>query len=284
MAARGKAGAARRPGREARRRDPADRRRRRAGGHRRRDGRRAQRRADDTRDVFLECAFFAPLAMAGTARRYGLHTDASHRYERGVDFACSSGHGARHRAAAGDRRRQPGPVVEAVAPEHLPVPAGCGCGNAACTPCWASTSIPPRWITRLARLDFRWLERGGDRATACAGPSRRRATASTSSARQIWWRRSAASTATTGSPPAAAHGAGAGAVPLEHSPETALKRQLAALGFQEAVTFSFVDPRLQDLLDPGAEPLRLSNPMSLRAVGHAHHAAARGWWKRCASI
>lgn len=41
---------------------------------------------DSTRDVFLECAFFAPLAVAGRARRYGLHTDASHRYERGVDF------------------------------------------------------------------------------------------------------------------------------------------------------------------------------------------------------
>jgi len=39
-----------------------------------------------TRDVFLECAYFAPLAVAGRARRYGLHTDASHRYERGVDF------------------------------------------------------------------------------------------------------------------------------------------------------------------------------------------------------
>lgn len=41
---------------------------------------------DSTRDVFLECAFFAPRAVAGRARRYGLHTDASHRYERGVDF------------------------------------------------------------------------------------------------------------------------------------------------------------------------------------------------------
>ncbi len=40
---------------------------------------------DDTRSVFLECAFFAPLAIAGKSRRFGLHTDSSHRFERGVD-------------------------------------------------------------------------------------------------------------------------------------------------------------------------------------------------------
>jgi phenylalanyl-tRNA synthetase beta chain len=41
---------------------------------------------DATTDIFLESAFFDPLAIAGRARRYGMHTDASQRYERGVDF------------------------------------------------------------------------------------------------------------------------------------------------------------------------------------------------------
>lgn len=41
----------------------------------------------DTRDVFLESAYFAPAAVAGRARRYGFVSDASHRFERGVDFA-----------------------------------------------------------------------------------------------------------------------------------------------------------------------------------------------------
>ncbi len=36
--------------------------------------------------MILEAAFFAPLAIAGRARQYGLHTDSSHRFERGVDF------------------------------------------------------------------------------------------------------------------------------------------------------------------------------------------------------
>lgn len=41
---------------------------------------------DETTEIFLESAFFAPLHIAGRARRFGLHTDASQRYERGVDF------------------------------------------------------------------------------------------------------------------------------------------------------------------------------------------------------
>ena len=70
---------------------------------------------DSTKHVFLECAFFAPLSVAGKARTYGMHTDASHRYERGVDFQLQ--HRAMARATAllleiagGDA----GPVVEAL--------------------------------------------------------------------------------------------------------------------------------------------------------------------------
>ncbi len=42
---------------------------------------------DETKDIFLECAFFTPIAIAGKARNFGLHTDSSHRFERGVDFS-----------------------------------------------------------------------------------------------------------------------------------------------------------------------------------------------------
>ena len=41
---------------------------------------------EETTKVFLECAFFTPLSIAGKARQFGLHTDSSHRFERGVDF------------------------------------------------------------------------------------------------------------------------------------------------------------------------------------------------------
>lgn len=44
---------------------------------------------ENTSEVFLEAAYFSPDAIAGRARRLGLSTDASHRFERGVDFAAT---------------------------------------------------------------------------------------------------------------------------------------------------------------------------------------------------
>ena len=41
---------------------------------------------EHTSDIFLESAFFAPAHIAGKARRLGFSSDASHRFERGVDF------------------------------------------------------------------------------------------------------------------------------------------------------------------------------------------------------
>jgi phenylalanyl-tRNA synthetase beta chain len=40
---------------------------------------------DDTKDVLIECAYFDPPSIRRTSRRLGLHTDSSHRFERGVD-------------------------------------------------------------------------------------------------------------------------------------------------------------------------------------------------------
>lgn len=42
--------------------------------------------SETTTRLFLESAFFEPIALAGRARSYGLHTDSSHRFERGVDY------------------------------------------------------------------------------------------------------------------------------------------------------------------------------------------------------
>lgn len=78
----------------------------------------------ETTDVFLESAFFAPEAIAGRARALGFNSDASHRFERGVDFALAGR--AIERATrliidiCGGRA---GPVVEAVSPAQLPVRA-----------------------------------------------------------------------------------------------------------------------------------------------------------------
>ncbi len=75
-----------------------------------------------TRDLFLESAFFPPAAIAGKARALGFSSDASHRYERGVDFELQRR--AIERATqliVETCGGQPGPVVEAVSAAHLPV-------------------------------------------------------------------------------------------------------------------------------------------------------------------
>lgn len=80
--------------------------------------------SDDSVDIFLESAFFAPEAIAGQARKYGLHTDSSHRFERGVDPELAKQ--AIERASqliiaiAGG---QPGPVIEQTSAADLPRPA-----------------------------------------------------------------------------------------------------------------------------------------------------------------
>ncbi|MDA0225985.1 MAG: phenylalanine--tRNA ligase subunit beta [Proteobacteria bacterium] len=48
--------------------------------------------SDDTRNIFIEAAFWWPEAIAGRARRFNFSTDASHRFERGVDFATTVEH------------------------------------------------------------------------------------------------------------------------------------------------------------------------------------------------
>lgn len=76
---------------------------------------------DATAEIFLESAFFAPAAIAGKARELGFSSDASYRFERGVDFELP------RRAIERATRLildicggEPGPVVEALASEHLP--------------------------------------------------------------------------------------------------------------------------------------------------------------------
>jgi phenylalanyl-tRNA synthetase beta chain len=76
-----------------------------------------------TRNVFLEAAHFAPAAIIGRGRRLGLHTDAAHRFERGVDPELPrSAIETATRLIVEIAGGAPGPVVEAALPEHLPRP------------------------------------------------------------------------------------------------------------------------------------------------------------------
>ncbi len=75
-----------------------------------------------TKNIFLECAYFNPLFIAGKARGFGLHTESSHRFERGVDpqLAMRAIERASEliKAHAG---AVVGPVNEVASQQHLPV-------------------------------------------------------------------------------------------------------------------------------------------------------------------
>ncbi|NKB62461.1 MAG: phenylalanine--tRNA ligase subunit beta [Gammaproteobacteria bacterium] len=77
--------------------------------------------SDGTSNIYLEAAFFSPSAIIGKARKFGMHTDASHRFERGVDSELQ--------LVAIERATQlilsicggePGPVTHAVERKQLP--------------------------------------------------------------------------------------------------------------------------------------------------------------------
>ncbi|MDX9838963.1 MAG: phenylalanine--tRNA ligase subunit beta, partial [Azoarcus sp.] len=78
----------------------------------------------ETSEVFLESAFFAPDAIAGRARVYGFASDASHRFERGVDFALARPALERATGLVLDIcGGAAGPIEEALAADALPVRA-----------------------------------------------------------------------------------------------------------------------------------------------------------------
>ena len=78
----------------------------------------------DTTDLFLESAFFAPDVIAGRARAYGFSSDASYRFERGVDFALAGQAMERATRLILDIcGGSAGPVQEALAADKLPARA-----------------------------------------------------------------------------------------------------------------------------------------------------------------
>ena len=77
---------------------------------------------EQTRNVLLESAYFNPRSVRRTSKRLGLHTDASHRFERGADFGISLRANDRASALIAELAGgtvQPG-FVDVIAHEHLP--------------------------------------------------------------------------------------------------------------------------------------------------------------------
>lgn len=219
--------------------------------------------AEPTRNIFLECAFFSPETIAGRARRFGLHTDASHRYERGVDFELQ--------AQAMERATQllldivggePGPVTEAVASEALPERRSVTLRQERLN-ALLGMAIEPATVTMiLQRLGLPVLsseDRPEGRLWRVQAPSwrfdiEREADLIEEVARVYGYDNISVSV-----PVGAMHLRPARVRELTAD---ALRDALAGAGFQEILSYSFVEPELNLQFCPNAEPLQLANPIS----------------------
>jgi phenylalanyl-tRNA synthetase beta chain len=215
--------------------------------------------ADTTREIALELAWFLPEAIAGRARRYGLITDASQRFERGVDPWLPE----RALALATQLITQlaggvAGAVTVAEQRESLPAPI--------------SVRLRPQ---RLERLLGAPVERAEiERRLAALGMRVRAAGEGDLAVEPPAWRYDIALEADLIEEVARIGGYDAipeRAAPLPAAPralasnqvdERVVLRTLAARGFQEAITYAFVDPALQRLLFGEAAAIELVNPIA----------------------
>ena len=213
---------------------------------------------ENTQAIFLESAFFAPLAIAGQARSYGLHTDASHRFERGVDpelplVAVERASQLLLEICGG----QAGPVVETVSEEHLPAPRAITLREARLESALSKRLSADDVTDILQRLGLD-VDKHAEGWSVVA-PS---------------WRFDVAIEEDLIEEVARIHGYNnlpvrrpAARLALRSANESTLtpsqlRHQMVARGFQEAVTYSFVAPDLQAALLPDAVSPVLANPIS----------------------
>ena len=213
---------------------------------------------DATTEIFLESAFFAPLAIAGRARRYGLHTDASQRYERGVDFELPMI--AMHRASELIQRLaggEFGPITIVEKVELLPTRTAIELKQAQVDQL-LGYQVESAFITdALQRL-------GCDVTVQAAGewtvvpPSHRYDLAIYQDLIEEVAR---------------IHGYDNIKISLpvmdvklakyqDQFDLAQLRQTLVTLGYQEAISFSFADLKLEKQLNPNVNPLALTNPIS----------------------
>jgi len=210
-----------------------------------------------TTDVFLECAFFAPLAVAGRARRYGLHTDSSHRYERGVDYQIQ--HKAMERATAlliAVAGGIPGPVIERTGnlPERLSVQLDYRNVSRILGLTIPETEI----IDILTRLGLEVLEQTST-GLHVAVPSFRfdisiEADLIEELARVYGYNRLPKTRSSA-------------RLALQPQPEVItdlnrIKERMVSLGYQEVITYSFIEPGLLQKVKPMPAPVLVQNPIS----------------------
>lgn len=214
--------------------------------------------SDSTRHVFLESAFFAPLVVAGRARQFGLHTDASHRFERGVDFTLQ-------RCAMERATRlvleicggEPGPVTEAVAEQALPQRRTVGLRPAAATELLGETISVETCAETLTRLGLEQVGEDADLRRFRVPPHRFDIALEADLVEEVA-RIYGYHNINSALPPARLGMRKSGFREQIGPARTALVNH----GYQEAITYSFVGHELQSLLFPDTRGLSLLNAIS----------------------
>ncbi|MFK7733551.1 MAG: phenylalanine--tRNA ligase subunit beta [Pseudomonadales bacterium] len=211
-----------------------------------------------TRRIMLEAAHFTPEKIAGRARQFGLHTESSHRFERGVDPELPRK--AMERATqllldivGGDA----GPITEAVEPDNLKPPAEILLRRAQIKRLLGFELADDQVEDILSRLGIE-LEATTDGWMATAPTARFDLQIEADLLEEL-----ARIYGYNALPTSHMKHAGALAPSAERNVAiSTLRRQLCALEYQEAVTYSFIDPALhqQFYADQPAVPLR--NPIS----------------------
>ena len=213
--------------------------------------------SDQTQHVFLECAFFAPLAVAGKARAYGMHTDASHRYERGVDYQLQRI--AMHRATqllldicGGEA----GPIIEAIG--HLPESNEVSLKYSSISSLLGIQMEQEEVRDILGRLGFGFADDDGEVLTVSVPSYRFDVSIEADLIEELARIYGYNNLPQTG---------GLGNQSLSSKPESRtelgqIRQQLVALGYQEVVTYSFIEPSLADTLFPDQPGVSLQNPIS----------------------
>ncbi|MBV8660151.1 MAG: phenylalanine--tRNA ligase subunit beta [Burkholderiales bacterium] len=210
----------------------------------------------ETRDVFLESAFFAPEIIAGKGRRLGFSSDSSHRFERGVDFeGCRA---ALERATAlvlelcgGDV----GPVVEAVAALPARPPVTLRVSRVARV---LGIALPaPEIVGMLTKLGLAVSE-AGDTLTVTPPSYRFDITIEEDLIEEVARLYGYDNIPTH--PPVS--GMAMLPQPGHQRPVVALKRLLAARDFHEVVSYAFVEEKWEADFANNASPIRLVNPIA----------------------
>ncbi|WP_133000811.1 phenylalanine--tRNA ligase subunit beta [Luteimonas arsenica] len=213
---------------------------------------------DATRNVFLEAAHFAPAAIIGRGRRLGLHTDAGHRFERGVDpelprTAIEYATKLVLDIAGGT----PGPVTEAVLADALPQPATITLRRARLARV-LGVAIADAEVERILRALGLGVEAGSDGWTVTA-PTRRFDLAIeedlVEEIARIHGYDAVPTTLPGGSTRLVAPSEG-------QVPEHDLRRALAGRGYLEAINYAFVDAALLQRWQADEALVPLANPLS----------------------